>query len=878
MIGSRLAHYLITKKLGEGGMGVVYQARDERLGREVALKILPPNLLSDSSARSRLLREAQLASTLNHPNICTIHGLEEAAGQYFIVMEFVKGQELRGITPAGGLSAQKVARYGAQAAGALAHAHAHAVVHRDLKSSNVMITPDDRVKVLDFGLAKRQGEEEDRAETRTGLSLTGKGAVVGTPYAMAPEVLKGAAPDTKSDIWGLGVVLYEMAAGAQPFAGRTGFELSDAILREPPLPLPQSLPAGIRGVILRCLEKEPQQRYQSPGEVQAALEALLSTESAVQPVEHRSKGLRYVIAAVVGAALIAATVLAVLRGSKRAAPTEYEQLTNFEGSVTSPALSSDGRILAFLRGDEAFYGRGQVWVKLLPNGEPVQLTNDTLLKMSPKFSPDSSRVAYTGTHEWAWDTWTVPVMGGAPQLLLPNASGLTWIGKQQVMFSEIVSGLYMKVVTASESRAGERDVYLPSEVEIGMAHRSYLSPDGKWVLVAEMDNRGWLPCRLVSFEKVSAGSQVGPASAKCTEAAWSPDGRWMFFAADASSGFHLWRQRFPDGEVEQITFGATEEEGIALEPDGKSLITGIGVHRSSIFLQQPSGERQVTAQGYAYSPAISPDGTKVYYLERSGGSRAFVTGELWGTDLASGHSEKILPGFSVTRYDVSADGKRIAFAAADAEGKSYLWLASLTRSFPPLQLTKTESYRPFFGMHGTIFFVGKEGADDYLERINDDGTGLARVVDKPVIYLLGVSPDAKWLVAWIELKGAESPNAVVLYPADGGEARMLCHKCSATGPAYEGASIVNWSPDGRYFYLRMELPGMTADSTRVIPIPPGRSLPVLPARGIESIQDVLAIPGVRSIPYRDVFPGRDPSVYAFIRRTTQRNLYRVRLP
>jgi eukaryotic-like serine/threonine-protein kinase len=331
-----------------------------------------------------------------------------------------------------------------------------------------MINSEDRIKVLDFGLAKRQSKDEDKEATRTELSLTARGDVLGTPYAMPPEVLKGHAPDGRSDIWGLGVVLYEMAAGSKPFAGKTGFEISAAILREPPLPLPQSLPEGIRGVILRCLEKESSRRYQRAGEVQAALEALISSSSAVQPVAPNSRAMWYAGAGLLVAALIAAVVLFLGRGTKRVTQSDYQQLTNFEGSVTSPALSPDGRILAFLRGESTFQGPAEVWVKLLPNGEPVRLTNDTLYKMSPKFSPDGSQIAYTGTHEWSWDTWTVPVLGGTPQLMLPNASGLTWIGKHQVMFSEIISGLYMKIVTASESRAGERDVYVPPPAEIAL--------------------------------------------------------------------------------------------------------------------------------------------------------------------------------------------------------------------------------------------------------------------------------------------------------------------------------------------------------------------------------------------------------------------------
>jgi serine/threonine protein kinase len=878
MIGSRLAHYLITKKLGEGGMGVVYQARDERLEREVALKILPPDLLSDRKARSRLLREAQLASTLNHPNICTIHGLEEAGGQDFIVMEFVKGRELRAITPAGGLPAAQVARYGAQIAGALAHAHGHGVVHRDLKSSNVMITADDRVKVLDFGLAKRQEEEENRQVTRSNLSLTGREDVLGTPYAMAPEVLKGNPPDIRSDIWGLGIVLYEMAAGAQPFAGRTGIEVSAAILREPPLPLPQSLSAGIRGVILRCLEKEPGRRYQSAGEVQAALEAAQSTTAIAIRPQRFSKGKIAYIAAAVLAIAVGVTSFLVPRSRRQPPAVRYEQLTSFSDSVTSPALSPDGRMLAFIHGEGTFNGRGEIWAKLLPDGEPVQLTNDSSNKMGPAFSPDGSRIAYTHADQWPWDTWTVPALGGAAGRWLPNSSGLTWIGKNQILFSEITSGLYVKIVTSEENRGGERDVYLPPNAEISMAHHSHLSPDGKWVLVTEMDSRGWLPCRVVPFRGETHADVVGPAPSKCTSAAWSPDGKWMYFTADAGGGFHLWRQEFPDGKPEQITFGATEEEGIAVEPDGKSLITAMGVAQSSIYLQEPSGLRQLTLQGYAYMPSISPEGKQVYYLLRTGSSRAFVAGDLRAVELVTGHNEKVLPGFSVARYDISADGKQVVFAALDAGGESSVWLASLTRSFPPRRLTQKEGFRPFFGPSGYIFYLSRQEDKDYVYRVKEDGTSQERVIADPVIYLLAVSPDGQQLVTWVERKEGDTPSAVVVYPLSGGKPSVLCTRCAATGPAYVGASIVNWSPDGKFFYLRMELPGMYTRSTYVIPLATGHTLPNLPANGFTSAEELKAIRGVREIPHKDVFPGRDPLTYAISATTAQRNLYRVRLP
>jgi Tol biopolymer transport system component len=434
----------------------------------------------------------------------------------------------------------------------------------------------------------------------------------------------------------------------------------------------------------------------------------------------------------------------------------------------------------------------------------------------------------------------------------------------------------MKVVTSDENRSGERDVYLPPGREIGMAHRSYLSPDRKWVLVAEMDNHGWLPCRLTPFGAPSAGRVVGPASSFCTSAAWSPDGKTMYFSANVGHGFHLWREDFPSGTPEQLTFGASQEEGVVAAPDGKSLITAIGTEQSSIFLHDSQGLRRLTSLGYAYSPAISPDGKQVFYLLRNDATRAFVAGELHSIDLASGRDGQLLPGFAISRYDVSRDGRRIVFAALDKDNGSTIWLASLTSNFAPRQLTKTESYRPFFAAGGTIFYLSREGNRDYVYRMKEDGSAQHRVFADPVIYLLGVSPDGRDLIVWVGQSGSNSPNAVIVYPSGGGKAFPLCTRCGASGPAYAGSAIVNWSPDERFFYFRLTLPGMRSNSgSFVIPLAPGHALPDLPPGGFASVDQLKTIPGVRELPEQDVFPGPDPSTYAVMRSSTQRNIYRV---
>ena len=317
--GTRLGPYEVLGQIGAGGMGEVYKARDTRLDRTVAIKVLPPAMLADGTARARLLREARLASQLNHPHICTVHDVGEADGYVYVAMELVEGQSLSAELAGGALSADQFLRFGSQIADALAHAHAHGVVHRDLKSANVVITPDGRVKVLDFGLAKRLEEHELDEVTRSRLSMTAPGVVVGTPAYMAPEQLRGDPADARSDIWALGVVLYEMAAGVRPFRGQTGFSLTSAVLKEAPPPLPTTVPAEVGATIARCLEKEPGRRYQHAGEVRAALDATQAGTAApwaawrYRLARHRSFALATGLVAICGvlAALVALVALDV---------------------------------------------------------------------------------------------------------------------------------------------------------------------------------------------------------------------------------------------------------------------------------------------------------------------------------------------------------------------------------------------------------------------------------------------------------------------------------------------------------------------------------------------------------------------------------------
>lgn len=274
MLGQRVSHYLIEQKLGEGGMGVVYRARDEKLQRQVALKFLDILPTSSSVSHERALQEARNISALNHPNICTVYEVAEVDGKPFIAMEYVEGRPLSTEIPSTGLSLNQVERYGLQLADALAHAHSRGVLHRDLKAANIIVTPSGRLKVLDFGISRRfePGRVGD-GTTVLDQSWESQYTFTGTLPYIAPEILKGQEADVRSDIWSLGVLLYEMAAGCRPFRGATPFELSAAILREGAPEISPPLPPVLRSVIEKCLDKDPGQRYQGAGEVRAALEA-----------------------------------------------------------------------------------------------------------------------------------------------------------------------------------------------------------------------------------------------------------------------------------------------------------------------------------------------------------------------------------------------------------------------------------------------------------------------------------------------------------------------------------------------------------------------------------------------------------------------------
>ena len=852
--GTRLGPYEVLSPLGSGGMGEVYAARDTRLDRRVAIKI------SKEHFSERFAREARTAAALNHPHICQLYDV----GPNYLVMELVEG------APVGPVSdVRQLLDLATQIADGLAAAHAVGIVHRDVKPSNLLVTSAGQVKILDFGLATLTPPANGASAVTHEAVVTAPGTIVGTAAYMSPEQARGEPLDARTDLWSLGVVLYEMATATRPFDGPTSAVVFEALLSRTPTPVRQrnpKIPADLERVIERLLEKDRETRYQSATDLRADLTRIGRSEQPLASSRRAPGGAwtRHRTVTIVAASLVAVLVLAAIAWRFRqpdrvgVSPSEYVQLTDFSDAVIDPSLSPDGRMVTFIRSDSAFPWLGDVYVKLLSGGDAVRLTKDVGTRYAPVFTPDGSRIAFTQITRTdrvrTWDTWTVPIGGGEPTRMLPNAAGLVWIDDQHVLFSEIKgTGLHMGIVTATVSRSEQREIYFP-EHERAMAHYSYLSPDRRWVLISEMDRTGtFQPCRLLPFDASSPGRQVGPQGA-CTATAWSPDGRWMYFSAAVGEASHLWRQRFPDGQPEQITFGPGEEYGVSVASDGASLVTAVGQQRSAIWIHDEKGERQVTTEGVAVSPQFSLDARRLYYLVRQ--STTTSSFELRSMELSSGRSDRLITDRSVTQFDVSDDEREVTFSTLTPEGVSEVWLAAIDRSTPPRRIARNADSVSFAGSE--LVFRSLEEKSNFIERIGKDGNGRRRMLDTPIIDIVAVSPDGKWATVAV-LRPDEPTPVETVVSLETGVSRVICRRCG-----------VFWGADGKWMYA-VPGPTETTDSRVAIPLGATQEPP-------QNLSTLMADAGQGSvIGHQSIAPGPNPSTYAFVRRDMQRNLYRIPL-
>ncbi|HVN79592.1 MAG TPA: protein kinase, partial [Terriglobia bacterium] len=427
LLGHQLGSYQVLSLLGAGGMGVVYKARDTRLNRSVAVKVLPPDQLSDPERKRRFIQEARAASALNHPNIITLHDIGSESGVDFVVMEYVAGKTLDQRIPRKGMRLDEMLKLAIQMADALAAAHRAGIVHRDLKPGNVMVTEEGHVKVLDFGLAKLTEVERGEGETRTLESLTEQGMIIGTVSYMSPEQAEGKQVDARSDIFSFGAVLYEMVSGQKAFEGDSKMSTLAALLKQEPTPVSQrvpGIPQDLEKIINRCLRKDPARRFQTMADLKVALLELKEDSDSGRLGRDRpgesalNRQQTWIWSGVVLIVMAMAAGIWFFHGTsgKPALSPELIPLTSYPGSEGNPSFSPDGNQVAFSWNGEK-QDNTDIYIKLIGFSNYVRLTTDPADDVHPVFSPDGRFVGFIRVTKERRTFIIVPAIGGQERIV-----------------------------------------------------------------------------------------------------------------------------------------------------------------------------------------------------------------------------------------------------------------------------------------------------------------------------------------------------------------------------------------------------------------------------------------------------------------------------
>ena len=785
--GSRIGPYEIVAPLGAGGMGEVYRAHDARLGREVAIKVLPASFAVDQEYLRRFEQEARAIGALNHPNILGVYDTGSHEGVPYVVSELLEGATLRTLIGTSPLPQRKALDYAAQIARGLAAAHDRGVVHRDVKPENLFVTRDGRVKILDFGLAKLTPTGSALAVETTGLAtapaLTSAGTVLGTVAYMSPEQVRGHAVDQRSDLFSFGVVLYEMLTGRRPFRGDSAVETMNAILKEDPAPTGEHgrlpLPPGLERIVLHCLEKNPEERFQSARDVAFAIESLsgLSGGVAVGGRTATRRGWpRLVAIGGVAAAAIAAMFLAWRSTAGVAAPT-FEPLTFRRGTVAHARFAPDGRTIVYTANFEG--GDREIYIKqpgspesrplgVKANLEAVSRNNElAILLERPGREPVLARV---------------PIGGGAPREVLENVRSADWASDGDSL--------------AAVRTDGERDTI---EFPIGrVLYEGHgwlsdvsVSPKGDRVAVLEhpvtMDSRGDVVVIDLAGKKTTLSSgweNVGGAH-------WTPDGNEVWFSASgggrtAAGVDSLVFAATLSGRVRTVTSapGSLNLQDIA--PDGRVLLSH-GTYTPSMMALAPGAteERELTWMDFSWVADISTDGRTILFVEQGmAGGPGYAT-YLRGTD----RSPAVRLGKGLA-FSLSPDGRWAL--TGDVAGNRFVMLptgAGNPRVLSP-HTTKGFSWAGWFPDGKRIVFAGfEEGKGERMYVQNLSGEPPRPLTPEGVAERANtLTPDGRWLAARVE-------GRLVQVPVDGGEPRPV------NGAEPEDEPLL-WRADGRVLFVR----------------------------------------------------------------------------
>jgi Tol biopolymer transport system component len=788
MVGKTFAHYVVLEKAGAGGMGVVFRARDETLHRDVALKLPSTTTLSDAESRKQILREARAASALNHAHICTIYEVGEVDGQPYIAMEYVAGETLSRRIPPNGLPTELVLDLGAQVADAMDHAHSQGILHRDLKSANVRMTSSGQLKVLDFGLAMNIKEASlDGATRSTSLDT---GSVVGTLAYMAPELLQGKPPDARTDIWSLGVLLYEMASGTLPFHGRTGFELTTAILRESPAALPTQVTPGLRAVVMRCLAKDPVNRYQHASEIRAALEALQS-DTGVSPQAvgwpGEKSAARYLLSIAGLLTAVVAFLFLYARFSKPGGMQPGGKLRLFlstEGNLSGPALSPDGKMVAYVQSSD---GREDLYVSRLAGGEHVRLTSDDSRKDAPQFSPDGEKIVFVrqAANAALPELCLIPALGGN---VIPIASGArdpAWsTDGSRLAFILIKQPEPEALMTSAVDGSDLRVVLRGDDLYPFLASPSW-SPDGRllalergrgginrdiWIVPVQ----GGVPTRLTKdVPGVVSDSPV-----------FEPSGRGVIHRSTRGGASNLWWQPLKGNSVVQLTTGSGPDTSPSVARNGTIAFLNSRWRNTLILLSLANGASTtlLTDSSRLWGPVFSPDGKEIAY------SRDEPNGlwHLWIIPASGGEARQLTSGNVPEIYPRFTPGGDAVFF--NTWGAEPLILGRVPSNGGPQRpalspSSGSDAYADVSPDGRSVAFVRTENKISHIYIASTDGSGQARPVGNITGTVPRWSPDGQWIS--FSPNRTASSGVFIVHP-DGSGLRRIS----------ENGGWAVWWPDG----------------------------------------------------------------------------------
>ncbi|MCI0697479.1 serine/threonine-protein kinase [candidate division KSB1 bacterium] len=809
MIGQTISHYKILAKLGEGGMGVVYKAEDTKLKRVVALKFLPSSFMASEAEKTRFIHEAQAAAALNHPNICTIHEIDEADGQQFIAMEFVERQSLKAKIEAGPLKLDEALGIAMQVAEGLQAAHEKKITHRDIKPANVMITTKAQVKIMDFGLAKLAGR----------TVITKEGTTLGTVAYMSPEQARGEKVDHRTDIWSFGVVLYEMITGQLPFKGEYDQAVMYSIMNEEPEPvtgLRTGVPMELKRIVSKCLEKAPEERYQSSTEIQVDLKKLRrglesaqrrsispSVASPDAQKGHRRRHVYYLAAAIAGSlAVILAIVAYINLRPKDIVPrlSNPKQVTSAQGFEDYPTWSPAGDRLAY-QSDQS--GNFDIWVSQIGGGPPVNLTADHLgTDRWPQWSPDGLQIAFYSERDGA-GLYMMPALGGVPRKVLSGLSGgspqwsqdgtkLAYIPRDTSSFVEITtlsSGSSRRLPLPGTQKERFDLSWSPDEQAFAYrdAFADFATHVELWVL------------RLADGE----GVPVTDRASNVRSPSWSPDGRFLYYVSDRAGSMDLWQQRMrpdftPEGPPRAITTGIGMWSAV-FSPDGKKLAYSKGRLVGNLWSvpipdqAEPEATwadaRQITFDHALVSYVdVSPDGQRLLFSSDRGGNA-----DVWMMTLADGSLQQLTTDPALDFQPMwSPDGKQIAFHSARS-GNRDIWVMPASGG-PARQLTRHDASDmwPVWSPDGQeIAFASMRGGNFDIWVIQSTGGEARQLTSHPASDQWPQwSPDGKWLVFASE-REAEFFRLWRM-PAEGGQPELLTE-------ARAGRTL--WSKSGTRIYF-----------------------------------------------------------------------------